>query len=188
MSQEVALLASTFIPEVPYSQNLIAVYDSNFEQVFPYALIAKVSVRRPTKLMDHPLETGTETTDHRVILNTEIELPLILRPEYYKETYNNIIHLWETAELLTVQTKASVFNNQIIEEPPHEELAEIYNTIIINLKLRQVQIAVSGVSESYKNPTKGSTIDRGSIKSEPTEAVQEERISTLGKIVYSKKM
>jgi hypothetical protein len=121
--------------------DVVGVYTEEFKQVFSDAVIMKLNVVPEAEMMKQPLERGAIVIDHRIILPTTIELSLILRPETVKETYQTITRLYRDATSLIVQTKVSVFKNQIIQSPPHEENADMYDTIMIIIKLTEVQFA-----------------------------------------------
>jgi len=154
------------------SQTPVAVYTQDFVQVFPLAHVIQVSVREVSKVMEHPLETGATIIDHKITLPVEIDLSLVLDSSDFENTYNLIKQLYLNATLLTVQTKASTYYNQLITSLPHEETTAIFDTITIALKLRQALFITPVVQTpttnpavpgpvSPANPTQASTVRRG---------------------------
>jgi hypothetical protein len=76
---------------IPYSLNdLVGIFTQDFNQVFIRARPIKASVKEGAKSMEHPLETGATTTDHRIILPVEIELSMIMQAVDYRDTYEDI--------------------------------------------------------------------------------------------------
>ena len=61
-------------------------YTPVFEDAYPM----KAIVRERARAMEHPIETGSIITDHRIILPIEIEIPLIVSAEFYQPTYQLI--------------------------------------------------------------------------------------------------
>jgi hypothetical protein len=148
--------------------DVTGVFTKNFTQIFSAARPMKASVRPSSKLMEHPIETGATTTDHRILLPIEIELSMILNSADYRNVYQQIAQVYNSAELLIVQTKASVFKNQIIAEMPHEEDPEMFDAIIVALKLKEVQFANTQVSTiSPKNAANSSNVNRGNQQPNP---------------------
>lgn len=142
-------------------KDVVGVYTQSFVQVFLGARPLKASVKPNSRLMDHPLETGAIISDHRIILPVEIELSMILQSKDYPEAYRQIIQLYSSGTLLIVQTRSGVYKNQIIQQPPNEEDAEMYDVLSVALKLRQVQFTSAQFGILPKNPSNNSTVPRG---------------------------
>lgn len=171
----------TSIPFTDVFTSKVAVYDQSFVQVFPGATIVNAVVKEDSLVMQHPLETGASIIDHKVTLPVEIELSLILKPldfnpqisrngiqlnfASYRDTYQAIRQLFLNATLLTVQTKASTYNNMLISAMPHEESTDVFNTITIALKLREA-LFVTPQTESLipKATSSNNTVARGQIQ------------------------
>lgn len=155
------IIDSTF----PSLFDTVAVYDqTTFLQVFPRARVLKATVKQEAKVMEHPLETGAVITDHRIILPTEIELSMLVQSRDYSDTYRNIKQYFLNATLLTVQTNADVYVNQLIAGMPHEEDPDQFSTLTVALKLKQVQFAQPQYGVVPKNPSNSAKIDRGVLQ------------------------
>lgn len=153
-------LISRVIPS--YAIDVVGVYTQDFNQAFSRARPLKAIVKETSKLMEHPVETGATVTDHRIILPIEIELSLILQAEDYRNVYQEIKQLYLNAELLTVQTKSDNYENQVISEMPHEEDPQIYDALVLALKLKEVQfITAQFTTLQPRNPSNSSTVNRG---------------------------
>ena len=135
----------------------IKVIDSGNFQAFPNARPMRVDVTPRAKLMDHPLESGQITTDYKIILPLEIRMPVMIQQAYYRDTYQEIWNIWQTSELLTVQTRAGQYSNMIIAEPPHEEKPDQYDVITMNLHFRQVPIVGTPSNYFPANPVQADT-------------------------------
>ena len=121
-----------------YAQDVVGIYTQDFRQLFKEARPIKAIIKEEAKVMEHPVESGATITDHRVILPIEIEISLILRSFDYPDVYQSIRQSFLNATLLIVQTKVGVYSNQLISAMPHEENPDLYDTISIALKLKQV--------------------------------------------------
>jgi hypothetical protein len=147
------------LPTKAYDQ--VAVFDQDFNQVFPRARPIKAIVKEEAKVMEHPLETGATIVDHRIILPIEIELSLVLQFADYQDAYNQIKQFYLNATLLIVQTKSGVYPNLLIAAMPHEETPEMYDALAVSLKLQEAQFATTTNQFANKNPSQASTVNRG---------------------------
>jgi hypothetical protein len=119
--------------------DVVGIYDSDsFTQQFIQARPTRARVNESSRMMDYPVETGAILTDHHIINQREIELSLIVPSEFYFSTYAQIRNSFLTAQLLTVQTKASVYPNMVIQAMPHEENPDMYDAITIALRLKEI--------------------------------------------------
>jgi hypothetical protein len=160
------------------SQDVIAVLNSAFEQVFDSARPIKATVSRDSKAMEHPLETGATITDHRIILPISIELSMILSSAEYAVTYQQIRDLFTRGELLTVQTRVDSFPSMLIEKMPHEETPEMLDGVAVALTLKQAQfVQPQFATIKVRNPKDSNTVKRG--QQQPTESPPARRSSIL---------
>ena len=139
----------------------VAVFDSNFNQVFPGARSIKAVVKEQAKLMEHPLENGAIVTDHRVILPVEIELSMILPAPDYADVYRTIRSYYFNSTVLMVQTRSGIYENQIIAALPHQEDPDQYNALTVALSLKQIQFVTAMTGVVPVNPTNTTTVNRG---------------------------
>lgn len=172
----VALATSAF--------DVVGVFDSDFNQVFPDARPLRALIKPDKKLMEHPLETGATVTDFEIQLPVEIELYVVLRPRDFANTYQEIIQYYENGATFNVQTKVSTFSNMTIQSPPHEETSEVANTVMMVLKFKQINFAntiantISPVSASDTN-----TVARGQQSGTQATPQQSEKVSLLYKAI-----
>lgn len=144
------------------TQDVVGVFDG-FTQVFRDARPMKVTVKEEAKLMEHPLENGAVVTDHMVIQPVEIELTMTLTPETFRETYKEIKSLYFGGTILAVQTGAETYDNQIIQALPHDEAPEVFDTITMTLKMKEITIVTAAFEAVYKakRPAQSGTAERG---------------------------
>lgn len=147
------------------SADVVAIFDQNFRQLFELARPIKATVKEDSKLMEHPLENGATIIDHSIILPVEIELSLIPKRGEYRDVYLRIRQAFRNRDLLVIQTKTGLYENQIIQSVPHEEDPELYDTIGIALKLREAQFVSAQFGKlppkAVRNPAHASTVDKG---------------------------
>lgn len=145
----------------------VAVFDQNFNPVFPQALFMKATVKEEAKVMEHPVESGAIITDHRIILPVEIELSVMLEFADRQDTYRIIRQLYLNSTLLVVQTNTGIYENQLIASMPHDEDPDYYNVIVIAIKLKQVQFVTAKYAVVPKRARNTTTVDRGTQQATP---------------------
>lgn len=139
---------------------------ADFGQMYVNARPIRATVRETSKVMEHPLETGTVIADHHIINPVEIDIQLIVNAQFYAATYAQMRQDFVNATLLAVKTRVGTYSNMIIADMPHQEDADMYDAIIISLHLKQVLYVVPGngvVTQSFQpaNPINSNTIAGG---------------------------
>ncbi len=149
----------------PSSPDAVGVFDQNFNQQFPNARPLKATIRRNARAMEHPVESGQIITDYRIILPVEIEFPVMVAPQYYADTYQQIRSLFLNSTLLTVITLSDVYQSMIITEIPDEESPDYFNTLIMAMRFKQVQqvspSSTPSTAYSPADPTQTNTQSNG---------------------------
>lgn len=160
------------------AQDVVAVLDANFAQVFEKARAIKATILRASKAMEHPLETGATITDHRVILPVSVELSMILAGEDYRAVYQQVRDLFTKGSLLTVQTRVDSFPSMLIEKMPHDETPELFDGVALALTLKEAQFVQPQFSAlKVARPKDTRTAKRG--QQQPTEAPAARKQSVL---------
>lgn len=144
-------------PIFPSSVDSVAVYDTNFNQLFPNARPIKALVRQNARAMEHPLENGQIITDYRIILPTEIELGVIVQAQFYQSTYQEILNNYMNSTLLVVQTKTATYLNMIISEMPHEESPELFDALPMGIRFKQVLLVTQQSTYAPADPLQSNT-------------------------------
>ncbi len=152
-------IINTLLPSS--ASDTVAIFDKNYNQLFKQAKSIKAVIKEQSKLMEHPIETGAIITDHRIVLPIEIDLSLILSSSDYQDVYKSIRQYFFQATLLIVQTRAAIYQDQIISALPHEEDPNMYDALTIALSLKQVLYVSAQYTNVPKYPANSSTIDRG---------------------------
>ena len=147
------------------AQDVIAVLNSSFAQVFERARAIKLNISREAQAMKHPLETGAEVTDHRIIMPVGAELSMILSSADYRAVYQQIADLFKRGELLIVQTRVESFPSMLITKMPHEESSDMIDGIALALTLEEAQFVAAQYSalppKKVKKPKDSDTAKRG---------------------------
>lgn len=163
---------------LPFLSDAVAVFDQNYNQVFRKARSIKAVVKEQAKLMTHPVETGAIITDHRVVLPVEIDLSMILQAPDYQDVYRAVRSYYLNGTLLVVQTRAGIYENQIISAMPHQEDPDQYNALTLALSLRQVQFVTAQYAVIPRDTTNASTVKRGVQQG----TTSKEKSTTLNKL------
>lgn len=147
------------------AQDVVGVFDSSLNQIFEEARAVKVTVKEEAKVMEHPLEDGSSITDHKIILPIEIELSIIIQSDDYKSVYEKIKQYYLGNELITVQTKTGEYASLVIQSMPHDEVADMFDTIAIAMKLKEVKLVQpqfgSLPPKKVANKNQASTVKKG---------------------------
>lgn len=160
------------------AQDVVAVLNSDLEQVFAEARAIKATVMRASRAMEHPLETGATVTDHRIILPVTVELSMLLASDDYRTVYQQVRDLFTRGDLLTVQTRVDSFPSMLIEKMPHDETPEMIDGVALALTLKEAQfVQPQFATIKVAQPKNSSTVKRG--QQQPTESPPARRSSIL---------
>lgn len=135
----------------------------SFEQVFAEARPIRATIRRSAKVMDYPVEDGSVISDHKIINPMELELQLIIPSSAYGTVYNQISQYFYDSTLLLIQTRVDVRDNFIISDLPHQETADMYDSIAMNLRLKEVFLISNPTIFAPTDPNQASTVSRGQV-------------------------
>jgi hypothetical protein len=145
--------------------DVVGVFDDAFNQVFERARPIKAMIKESAKPMEHPVESGSTITDHRIINPVEITLFVILAADDYRSVYEQIKAYFLKSILLTVQTRTGIYKNQFVMEMPHDEDPEMFDTVALSIKTKEVLLVDAQAGRmtvgTVRNPANASTADRG---------------------------
>lgn len=142
----------------------VALYDSHSQEVLEDCSIISCSIQDKARLMEHPLESGAKITDHKIFEPRTFNLQIALPPVYYENAYQTLFNLYRNSEILTLQTKAQIYENLQISGIPHEEKANNINRMIFNIELKEAQIVTAIFITAVTNvakPANTSTVNTG---------------------------
>lgn len=149
------------------ARDVVAVLNSEGQQVFSRARPMKARVNEMAQVMEHPVESGATITDHKIIKPVEITIDMLLDPMLYRSVYAQIKGYYLGGELFTVLTKSGAYTSMIITGIPHDEDPGLIDTIAISIALKQVIIVEAQYGklppQSVENPTDADTVKRGEI-------------------------
>lgn len=174
--------------------DVVGMFDAHFQQLFVNARPLKAMLTESSKVMEHPTETGSVITDHRVIEPIEIELTMMVSTADFRDVYAQMKTTFLKAELLIVQTRTASYSNMLLYKMPHDEVADIAEGYAIALNFREVQLvsaqfqalpprAVASGAGNGKNVRNVSTVKRGEQNGKPE---QGNKSSLLYKKIYGK--
>lgn len=137
---------------------------SDLSQVFVGARPVNATVQEGGELMQHPLEDGSQITDHLVFRPTEIVLSVLI-PGDYKPVVDEIRQLYRAGTLLVVQTRTGSYSSMALFDMPHEESAETADAVPMTLKFREaVFIKPAQGGPVPKAKRHASTTKRGQVQ------------------------
>lgn len=164
--------------------DVVGVLDSSFRQVFPDARPMKASIKEESKVMQHPVENGSNVVDHRVLLPVEIKLSVMLAGDSYRDTYQQIKQYYLRAELFSVQTISDTYPNMLISAMPHEETPDISDAIPMEITFTEMRIATTRHGTAHSSHGKSdardkSTTGRGQQQGQSASSAQQEKGSSI---------
>jgi len=176
MSTSLDRLAPTSVVDV------VAVFDADFNQVFPDAAPMSASINQTATFFKHPLEDSRQRTDHIIFNPVEAVLTVVLTGAEYRQVYQQIKQIYNTQTALVFRTKVDTFENMYLQGMPHDETPENYDSVVVSLSLQETQFGTTVVTFQPANTEDTDTVDRGQQEpGEPTES-QQQQGSTLFRI------
>jgi hypothetical protein len=149
------------LPDFLGNDQVLVYNQDSFQQVFKAANIMKGSFKEPSKLMEHPNEKGIILADHRITLQNEIELPLVISANDYNAVYTQIKNLRNSGTLLSVQSRITIYDNMVVIDMPHEENPDMFDAVALTLRLKQVFFDETIDSFAPTEKAKAKTIKSG---------------------------
>lgn len=146
-------------------QDTVAILDGEtFEQLFSDAQPMKISVDERKTVTRFHVEDGSSRSDHVVYDGVEISIEFLLN-ENVRQTYQAMSQAYFDNRLLTIQTKVASYDNMLITDFPHDELAHLGNTIVVPVHFvewREVTPEYGDLpAASVANVSQSSTVERG---------------------------
>lgn len=120
------------------------------------------------ELMRHPLEDGSQITDHLVIRPTQITMPVMIQGDY-RPIFEEIRQAFRGGVIFTVIVRGATYRNMILSEIPHEETTEIADALVVNLRFGEaifIKTALGGAApvRSPRRARQGPTAKRGQVQ------------------------
>lgn len=146
-------------------QDAVAILDGeSFEQLFTDAQPMKLLIDERKTATKFQVEDGSSRSDHVIDNGVEIQIDFLLN-ENVRQTFQAMRQAYLDNRLLTVQTKVASYDNMLITDFPHDELAHLGNTIVVPIRLmewRQVTPEYGDLpASSVADIAQSSTADRG---------------------------
>jgi hypothetical protein len=144
--------------------DVVAIYDQNFNQLFPNVRPMKAKIDRKADFPKHPLETGAVIGDHRILQPVEIEMPMVFTSETFYDDYQTIVAVFNSNNSLIIQTKVGTFTDMFIEEMPSDETPETIDTVTLIFKFIQVFVVQSKSMAIPKSKTDAATVNNKGLR------------------------
>lgn len=184
ITSNLTTVAGLSYPGSPVDIN--AIFDAaTLKQVFYNARPMKATIREPSKIMEHPAENGIVIADHRITMPVEIEIPMMVNSQYYRAVYKDIKKAFSSGDKFIVQTRVESYRNMVISDIPHEETPDIYDSILIGLRFKQILYAEPTGTFSPVNPSYQDTVSTGlqAAKTPSLTAAQQQKLNDYLKYV-----
>ena len=95
-------------------------------------------------ITEFPLEDGSTISDHTIIKPKELTIDSgVMDEDTPADTYSSLLKAKDNRELLTIQTKLSIYTNMAIESIDAVEEAKVGDIVLFSLKLKEVRFAKS---------------------------------------------
>lgn len=145
--------------------DVTAIFDESGSQLFPTAKILRLSAAPSNTYATHVVEDGTTVVDNKIQNQARISINLVLDGGDYQEVYKNIQTASNENTNFTIQTRVNSFSRMYIESYPHEESADIFDTIIMNIDfVEQITSTVQTstlTAADVSSPADTDTVSRG---------------------------
>lgn len=156
-------------------QDVVAILRADTSaQVIAGARPMRASVYEGSRVMEHPVETGSLEADHVVSDPTEIDMPVMVTDQ---ATWEELRQLYDDRTLLTIQTKRAVYTPMVLMEMPHEDTAAVMDKTPVNLRLRRVvfvSTVYTGLAPAkVANKAQASTVKKGAQQTTKASPAQE---------------
>jgi hypothetical protein len=161
--------------------DLVGVFDASFRQMFPGARPLKASVKDDATFFKHPLEDGEHRTDHIIFNPVEVTFSMLLSGANYKNVYQQIKQAYKNQVELIVQTKVDTYPEMYLQGIPHEESPETFDSIIMNLKVKETMLSNTTKAYSPALAKNANTVDRGQTETVALNTTQQAQGSVLGR-------
>lgn len=162
--------------------DVVAIFDSQGNQLIEDARPIKVSVIPSSKMMEHPLEDGSSVVDHRVIQPTMIEVTCVAT----QDSYQRIKEISRQNDTVIAQTNAGVFESMAVESYAHDETSDVFDKLIVQIKLREVIFVKTQFQalppRAVKKPRNASTVKNGSKRGESATDGQADKAQRKSKL------
>lgn len=125
----------------------------------------RVTVRESKRVTKYTVEDGTVRNDHIVDDPIEIEIQFIITDELQSQ-FSELQQTFNDRQIVTVQTKSSVYPSMVVEEIPQEQDNERYDAITVDVRFSQWRETVPEygtlTQQDVDRAEQSDTVNRGS--------------------------
>lgn len=164
-----------------FAEDVVAILEQSevgeARPVLEGAHLMHASIGESANFFKHPLETGRNIVDHRIILPVTVELRIILvdrtsllgaafRGDLNFETtardvYQKMRTFFLSGTFLSIQTRTDTYQDQVVQSMPHEETSTLFNGVIVVASLSQVLSPAADVPFVPGDAKDLNTLERG---------------------------
>lgn len=174
-----------------HTEDVVGVFDSEGNQLFSLARPIKAAIKEDAKVMEHPIETGSVTTDHVIIQPVEIDLALLLSSKEFADVYQTIRKAFLSSTKLVVNTFTGSYGNMIISKMPHDESPDMMHGVSLALSLKEVKFTEANIGSlpvsKVKHTKHASKVDRGQQNEKDLEKSKADKTSGFLELFGGKK-
>lgn len=167
------------------STDVVAILDNASNQILATARPLRATVFDISKIMEHPLETGSVIADHLVRDPVEIDLPLVITGSEAAQVFAELRQHYLAGDLLTVLTRMGSYTSMVLIEIPHDEVPEAADSVTVGVKFREARFitpAKGGYAPKHKKRAK--TKKRGAQQTTTANTATEQRGSLLYRFAH----
>ena len=129
------------------------------------SVIMSCKVDEPSKLCEHPVESGTVITDHKVIEPKRCTVTIAM-PAYFQQlVIEELTDYYAKSTPLSVHDVGGIYTNMIIVNKPHETVAKTADRLIFTVEMKQIIVVSSQYvkldKSKVKFPKDASTANKG---------------------------
>lgn len=151
----------------------IAIYNPKTNQeVFQNVSYIEGSATDDLKMMEHPIEDGTEVVDHVIDEAKKVTVKFQIDDDD-SSSLNEMLDLYRSRTLLTVKIKNEIYTNLCMISKPVKADVEHYNTSVYDLTFQEAIMAqttyVKMSVPQVKNPKNASMVKTGQKQPQQTQ-------------------
>lgn len=152
------------------ASDVVCIMDEDGRQLFETARAVRAMCQDDSELFQHPLETGNKTTDFKIDKPKVVQLAVVIPADDYSYAYPQLAKAKVDGKTFSVQTKARVYNDMVIQAMPHEEGEQWGDCLAVAITFVEVQwyqatVEMLPAKEVARSKKTGAKSDADTVKS-----------------------
>lgn len=104
------------------------------------SVIMSCKASSPSKMCEHPIESGSTVTDHKVILPKQCTITIAM-PAYYQDIVIREIEKYhKNSTPLSVHDNGMIYNNMVITDYPHTTDIKTANRLVFTIEMKELVV------------------------------------------------